>query len=197
MIFAIWRVARLAGLTLAGGLLLASAGVASAGPVSDAAAQAESLLGTGKSADALTAFDQVTDAVWAALPFQFRNILLVDQVSGYGRYQPHQGSTYKAGDKPIIYFEPVGYGFGDADGLSRIGIKTGLEIRTPGGLVLAKTEDFGELEWKGLAKSHEFYGSLSVALPDIRPGNYQLIVTVTDEASGKTTAATLLFDIAA
>ena len=134
MIFAIWRVARLAGLTLAGGLLLASAGVASAGPVSDAAAQAESLLGTGKSADALTAFDRVTDAVWAALPFQFRNILLVDQVSGYGRYQPHQGSTYKAGDKPIIYFEPVGYGFGDADGLSRIGIKTGLEIRTPGGL---------------------------------------------------------------
>jgi hypothetical protein len=197
MIAAICRLMRLAGLTLASGLLLASAGGASAGPVADVATQAESLLGTGKSADALAAFDQVTDAVWAVLPFQFRNILLVDQVSGYGRYQPHRGSTYKAGDTPVIYFEPVGYGFGDADGLSRIGIKTGLEIRTPGGLVLAKTDDFGELAWKGLAKSHEFYGSLSVVLPDIRPGNYELIVTATDEASGKTTATTLLFDIAA
>jgi hypothetical protein len=197
MISAICRLARLAGLTLAGGLLLATANGASAGPVVDAAAQAESLLGTGKSAGALTAFDQVTDAAWAALPFQFRNILLVDQVSGYGRYQPHQGSTYKAGDTPVIYFEPVGYGFGDVDGLSRIGIRTGLEIRTPGGLVLAKTDDFGELEWKGLAKSHEFYGSLSVALPDLRPGNYELILTLTDETFGKTTATTLLFDIAA
>jgi hypothetical protein len=196
MMAAICRLGRLAGAALAGGLMLAAATGAGAGPISDDASQAESLLGSGKAADALAAFDQATDAFWNAAPLLFRNILFVDSVSGYGRYQPHQGATYKAGETPAIYFEPVGYGFSNVDGNSRIGIKTGLEIRTPGGLILAKTDDFGELEWKGLAKSHEFYGSLSVALPALKPGNYELLLTITDEASSKSTVATLLFDIA-
>ena len=50
----------------------------------------------------------------------------------------------------------------------------------------------------GAVKTHEFYGSLSVALPgNLKPGNYQLILTITDTVSKKTTTATLLFDIAA
>jgi len=197
MMAAMCRLGRLAGVALAGGLLLAAATGASAGPIADAAGQAESLLGSGKAADALAAFDQATDAFWSASPLQLRSILFVDSVAGFGRYEPHQGATYKAGETPVIYFEPVGYGFSDAAGKSRIGIKTGLEIRTPGGLILAKTDDFGELAWEGLAKSHEFYGSLSVALPALKPGSYELLLTITDEASSKSTTATLLFDIAA
>ncbi len=153
MMAAICRRGSVAGAALAGGLLFAAATGAAAGPIADDASQAESLLAAGKAADALAAFDQATNAFWSASPLEFRTVLFADQVSGYGRYTPHQGSTYKAGDTPVIYLEPVGYGFSEADGLSRIGIKTGLEIRTPGGLILAKTDDFGELEWKGLAKT--------------------------------------------
>ncbi len=173
MMAAICRLRRGAGAVLAGGLMLAAVTGASAGPIADAAGQAESLLASGKATGALAAFDQATDAFWNASPLEFRTILFADAVSGYGRYTPHQGSTYKAGDTPVIYFEPVGSGFPEAGGSSQIGLKTGLEIRTPGGLILAKTDDFGELKWEGLAKSREFYGSLSVALPALKPGNYQ------------------------
>jgi hypothetical protein len=196
MMAMICRHSRAVAIGLAGVFMLAAAG-ASAGPVSDSAGQAESLLAAGKTTDALAAFDQATDAFWSALPLQFRNLLFVDAASGYGRYTPRDGSTFKAGETPVIYFEPVGYGFAEASGQSRIAIKTGLEIRTPGGLILAKTDDFGELTWQGLAKSREFYGSLSVALPGLKPGNYELILTITDEASGKSATATLPFVIAA
>ena len=183
---------------LALGMLTAGGGVAAAGPIADHAAESEALLGAGKPADALAAFDQATDAFWQAEPLAFRDILLVDAVTGYGRYMRHQGATYKAGDTAVIYFEPVGYGFGASGDYVRIAFSTGLEIKTPGGLILAKTNDFADLAWTGATKTHEFYGSLSVALPGtLKPGNYQLILTIADAVSKKTTTTTLLIDIAA
>jgi hypothetical protein len=183
--------------TLALGMFLA-AGAAAAGPIADNASQTEQLLAGGNGTDALAAFDKATDAFWQASPLQFRDILFVDAATGYGRYTPHQGATFKAGDTAVIYFEPVGYGFEAAGDDSRIAFTTGLEIKTPGGLILAKTDDFADLAWTGATKTHEFYGSLSVALPaNLKPGNYQLILTITDTVSKKTASTTLLFDIAA
>ena len=183
--------------TLALGVFIAAAaGVA--GPIADSANQAEQLLTAGKPVDALTAFDQATDAFWQTSPLQFRDILFVDAATGYGRYTPHQGATFKAGDTAIIYFEPVGYGFETTGDDTRIAFSTGLEIKTPGGLILAKTDDLADLAWTGATKTHEFYGSLSVALPaNLKPGNYQLILTITDAVSKKTATTTLLFEIAA
>lgn len=183
--------------TLALGVFFAT-GAAMAGPIADKAAESESLLAANKPADALAAFDQATDAFWQALRLQFRHILFVDAASGYGRYTPHQGATFKAGDTAIIYFEPVGYGFETAGDDTRIAFSTGLEIRTPGGLILAKTDSLADLAWTGATKTHEFYGSLGIALPgNLKPGNYQLVLTVTDTVSKKTATTTLLFDIAA
>jgi hypothetical protein len=178
--------------------LLAGTMGAAAGPVADSAAQAETLLGSGKPADALAAYDQATDAFWSASPLQFRKIIFADAVSGYGRYTAHAGSGYKAGDTPVIYFEPVGYGFGTSADGARIAFSTGLEIKTPGGLILAQTSDLADLEWTGATRTHEFYGAVSVALPaSLKPGAYQLILTITDTISRKTTTATLPFDVGA
>lgn len=179
-------------------MVASSAGWAAAGPIADSAGQAESLLAADKPADALAAFDQATDAFWQASPLQFRKILFADAVTGYGHYTSHAGSTFKAGDTPVIYFEPVGYGFGTSGDDTQIGFTTGLEIKTPGGLILAKTNNLADLTWTGAARTHEFYGSLSLALPgNLKPGSYQLILTVTDTVSKKTASATLAFDIAA
>jgi hypothetical protein len=179
---------------LALGTLLMT-GAALAGPIADDASQAEQLLAAGKAADALAAYDQASDAFWQASPLQFRTVLFADAVSGYGRYTAHQGTTFKAGDTPVIYFVPVGYGFGESGDGSRIAFSTGLEIRTPGGLILAKTDDFADLEWTGAAKTREFYGALTVTLPALKPGSYQLILTVTDTISKKTANTTLPFEI--
>jgi hypothetical protein len=177
--------------------LLAGMTAAFAGPIADSATQAEQDLGANKPADALAAFDAATDAFWQASPLQFRRILFADAVSGYGHYTPHQGTTFKAGDTPVIYFEPVGYGFGASGDATHIAFSTGIEIRTPGGLILAKTGDLADLEWTGAAKTREFYGSLGVTLPALKPGSYQLILTLTDTVSSKTVTTTLPFDIGA
>ena len=183
---------------LALGILVSGMGIAAAGPIADKAAESESLLASGKAPEALAAFDQATDAFWEASPLQFRDILFADAVTGYGHYTPHQGATFKAGDTAVIYFEPVGYGFETAGDGTRLAFSTGLEIKTPGGLILAKTDNLADLAWTGATKTHEFYGSLSVALPaNLKPGNYQLILTITDTVSKKTASTTLLFDIAA
>jgi hypothetical protein len=179
---------------LASGAFFA-AGAATAGPIADSASQAEQLLAAGNAADALAAFDTATDAFWQASPLQFRKMLFADAVSGYGRYTAHQGTTFKAGDTAVIYFEPVGYGFGQDGDNIRIAFSTGVEIRTPGGLILAGTADLADLTWTGTAKTREFYGALSLALPALKAGSYQLILTVTDAVSGKSAKTTLPFVI--
>ncbi|MEX0853510.1 MAG: hypothetical protein WD036_09560, partial [Bauldia sp.] len=71
----------------------------------------------------------------------------------------------------------------------------GLEIRTPGGLVLAKADDFGDLTWQGNATTRAFHAAVSVALPELKPGSYVLRLTLADRASAKTTTVELPFTI--
>ena len=90
----------------------------------------------------------------------------------------------------------MGYGFAtEGDGF-RVTYGTGIEIRTPGGLILGKTDDFGKLTWTGRTKSHEVQAAVSVTLPALKPGDYLLLLTLTDEASAKSATTTLPFTIA-
>lgn len=166
-----------------------------AGPAADKAAEAEALLGQGEPGGALAAFDQAEDAFFGAMPLTFRASLFADSVAAYGKYEPHAGTTFHAGESVTVYLEPVGYGFVSAGGLYRVAFDTALEIRTPGGLVLGKTENFGKLVWSGRAKSREVHAVVSVGLPDLKPGDYQLLLTLNDEASGKSATTTLPFAI--
>ena len=87
-----------------------SVGEASAGEIADRAAEADSLIATGKPAEALSAFDKAAQAFWDASPLQFRVALLADEVSGFGAYKPHGDLPFKEGDKLTLYVEPVGFG---------------------------------------------------------------------------------------
>jgi hypothetical protein len=176
------------------GLALASAAVA--GPAADRAAEAEALLGQGDAAGALGAFDGAVDAFWGAMPLQIRTAVFAESASAYGKYEPLSGATFHPGDSVTVYLEPAGYGFVSAGGLYRVAFETALEIRTPGGLVLGKSDDFGKLVWSGRAKSREVQLAVSVALPDLKPGKYELALTLTDDATGKSATATMPFAVA-
>lgn len=184
---------------VAGGSLLALglASSALAGPVADSAGQAETSAAAGDGAAAITAFDQATDAFWQAEPLTFRVATFADAVSGFGKYTPKAAAAFHAGDTATIYLEPVGYGFAaDGDGF-KVTYGTGLEIRTPGGLILGQTSDFGTLTWSGRSKSREVQAAVSVTLPAaLKPGDYLLLLTLKDEASAKSATATLPFTIA-
>ena len=174
-------------------LLLASP--AAAGQIADPATLAEALLGRGYAAAALAAFDRAEAAFWEASPLQLRTIVFADKVDGYANYTPRPDATFHQNDTLKVYFEPVGLAFTpDGDGF-RSALAADLQIRTPGGLILATSKDFGRLEWRGRSKLHEIQATIELPLPMLKPGDYQLLLTLRDEGSSKQTTATLPFTV--
>ena len=170
---------------------------AAAGDVTDQAAEAENLLAAGKADEAEAAFGKAFAAFWTASTLQFHVALFADSVAGFGKYQPRAADQpFKPGDNLLVYLEPINYGF-TADGdLFRVALTADIEIRTPGGLTLAKAGDFGRMEWSGRAKTHEVHATISFPVPDLKPGDYQLLVTVHDQGSPKTATLTFPFAVA-
>jgi hypothetical protein len=169
--------------------------VAVAGEITEHAADADDLLQQDKPGEALNAFERAVEAFWTAAPLQFRIALLADSVAGFGDYQPRGEAAFRAGETVTAYLEPVGYGFTRTGDAFVAAFDVDLEIRTPGGLVLAKSEDFGRPAWRGRTRSREVHAAIGVALPDLKPGDYQLLLTLNDAASGKSATATLAFSI--
>ena len=167
-----------------------------AGPAADKAAEAEALAAGGMTAEAIAAFEAAADAFWSALPLTIQAAVFVDSVKGYGEYQPRAGAGFRNGDTATVYIEPAGYGFVSAGGWHRVAFSTTLEIRTPGGLILGESDDFGKLVWAGRTKSREVPLTISVAFPDLKPGDYELVLGLTDDATGDAQSVTLPFAIA-
>jgi len=165
--------------------------LATAGEVADKAAEAETLLGGGQTSEAFAALDAAVDAFWAAAP------LTLSQAYFIADDGKRPDGPFRPGEAAKVFVEPVGYGFTGVDGAFAIGLKTGIEIRTPGGLILAKAGDFAPLSWKGAVKNRTFSGRVGIDLPELKAGDYELLLTVTDEASGKTATASLPFQVAA
>ena len=164
-----------------------------AGPAADKAAEAEALAAGGMTAEAIAAFEAAADAFWAALPLTLKTAVFVDSVTAYGQYEARAGTSFRNGDTATVYIEPAGYGFVAAGGWNRVAFSTTLEIRTPGGLILGESDDFGKLVWAGRTKSREVPLTISVALPDLKPGDYELVLGLTDDATGDAQSVTLPF----
>ncbi len=180
----------------AAGLAITLATGALAGPIVDKASQAESLLASGEASDALGAFDAAAEAFWAASPLQFRVATFADSIGGFANYVARaDASPFHAGDTMQIYVEPVGYGFADAENGVRVSFSTGTEIRQ-GDIILGKTDDLGKFAWQGTGKNYAVDAAISMKLPELKPGDYTLLLTVKDDTSGKSATATLPFSIA-
>ncbi len=169
--------------------------VVKAGEVADQAGRAETLLDRGYGAAALSAFDKAAAAFWQASPLQLRTVVFADDVKGYANYTPRENSEFKSNDTLRVYFEPVGFAFTpDGDGFSAA-LVADLQIRTPGGLILATSEDFGRLAWHGRSKMHEVHATIEFPLPAFKPGEYQLLLTLRDQGSPKEVTVTLPFSV--
>jgi hypothetical protein len=177
-------------------LCLATA-AAAAGEVADKAAEAEALLQSGEAGAAFEALSAAVDSFWARAPLTIKQAYFVIGGEDGAKFSPRPDGPFRSGETARVHLEPLGYGFSEDSGVFRIALATSIEIRTPGGLILAKTEDFGRLEWAGRAKSRTFNGRVGIDLPDLKAGDYELLVTVSDEATQKTASVTLPFSVAA
>lgn len=168
---------------------------ARAGAVVAHATDAERLLDAGDAEGALAAFDLATDAFWDASPLQFNVVTFADWIAGYGKYEPRADKPFDQEATALIYVEPVAYSLAKNGDTYSIDLAADLEIRTPGGLILTKTEDFTSLDWQGRVKNRAFNAAISLGLPHLSAGDYQLLLTLRDPASGKSATATLPFSV--
>lgn len=180
---------RLSGIAMAGAVALAffgASGGALAGEAASKAADAEALLAEGKVKQAVDAFDASVEAFWKSAPLTFRKALFADEVKGYGEYVAHAGSTFAPGSELRIYAEPVGFGWTEQGGSHRIAFKAEIEIRNDKGVIFAKSPAPATLEKVSRSPSRDFHLTVTFQLPQLNPGSYKLVLTVTDEATGKT-----------
>ncbi|WP_073051531.1 hypothetical protein [Kaistia soli] len=171
---------------MASAFALALSGVvATAGEVASKASEAETLLGEGKMAEAIDALDASVEAFWKAAPLSFRKALFVDSVTGFGEFQPRANAAFAPSSELKIYVEPVGFGWKEVTEGETVTFRTSIEIRSDKGLILAKSASPAVLEKTSRSKSRDFHITVTFDLPALKPGPYKLILTVTDEATGK------------
>jgi hypothetical protein len=177
-------------------LVLIWSSFAAAGPVVDAATRAEALQADGDTVGALDALDEAVSIIWEDGPLAFRNVTLVDTASGYGVYEMRANPTFRPDEKLTVYVEPVGFGYGSADGAASIGFTADLAIENATGQVLSETDDVFSLSAAGARGKREFYMALTFTVPYLRPGEYKAIFDVHDQNSDKSGTFEVTFNIA-
>ena len=146
---------------------------------------------------AFDALDAAVDTFWSAAPLVIHSVAFATEGGDSVTSDPSAVRPLRSGERATILLEPLGYGFAKEGDKYRIVLTTGIEILTPGGLILAKTDDFAHLEWSGPVKNRSFTARVSVELPKLKPGNYEILLTLTDQTSDKSATATLPFEVEA
>ncbi|MYZ46519.1 hypothetical protein [Propylenella binzhouense] len=166
-----------------------------AGPIGEAAAEAERLSGAGRPVEALAALDRAAEAIWQASPLTVRKALFVTEPSGFGLYRPKESSLFRPGETATAYVEPIGFAYGEAAGGYAIALGADLAIEVPGGQVVGEADDLFDVRIVSHERNREFNMALSFAVPDLKPGAYVGVFTLRDRNSDKTGRFELPFTV--
>lgn len=173
---------------------------AEAGPLSDAAARAESQASTGDTAAAWETLRQAVGDFSQTLPFAIGKAVFVTAApAGYAMYEPKQDSTFKAGEKLVSYVEPVGLTWKKASDEGKVETRftVDLDILNPDGDVLASRKAFGDFIFTGFMRNQEIYATLTVDISSAPAGDYVLRYRFNDINSGESATVDQPFQIAA
>lgn len=161
---------------------VSAATVAKAGPLLDAAREAESKAAAG---DAVGAYDTIRDAFGAfsmTLPFSVGKAVFVsERPKAYGAYSPRPEPVFKPGEPLITYVELIGLTWKSSDdGLEQANFSVDFEISEPDGKILAAQKNFGEFTSTGLVRNQELFTHLTLDITGAEPGDYLLKFTIND-----------------
>ena len=138
-------------------------------------------------------------AIWAKLPFGTRHAMIVkEKAEGFGAYNKREDTIFVKGNKVVVYFEPVGYGYKDMGGdLFQFGITIDFEVTDGSGAVLGGQKALQKVDITSHARNREFYSNFTLDLTDIPAGDYGLGLIVHDDVTGKTTRVDQRFTVKA
>ena len=169
-------------------LAVAVCGPAMAGPVADQAKAIEAKLGTGDGAGAISLAQDLLASVWGQTQaISFSQALLVEQeATGYGVYNPRATNIFKPGEKILIYCEPVGFDYGNpGEGLWSVNFFIDLQVLDAGGSQLANLPEVTQYNMVSRHLNREIQANITYTLGGIKPGRYTLVTTLRDKNSQK------------
>ena len=167
-----------------------------AGNIVDKATQAEALIQEGKLLEGYYKAESALEIAWEKLPLTFRNIHLVDSITGYGLYVKRKDNIYQAGDKIFIYAEALGFAYGqDAVGNMSIGFDVGIDIFDTSDKRIFSIEKMGSFSSPVRHKNREFNVHLNVNTGNMKPGKYKAIFNLRDLYSDKQSDIAIEFGI--
>jgi hypothetical protein len=183
------------------GLLLAVAlaGQAFAGPVTDQASAIEAKLSEGDGAGAISLAQDLLATVWGqTLDVSFAQALLVaEQATGYGVYNPRATNIFKMGEPILIYCEPVGFDYGNpGEGLWSVNFFIDLQVLDSGGNQLANLPEVTQYNMVSRHLNREIPANITYTLQGIKPGRYTLVTTLRDKNSQKSGSFQTAIEIA-
>lgn len=175
----------LAAACLGAGFLSAGTAPVRAGPIADAAAEAEKLAAEGRNREAFDALARAADTLWTAAPLELRKLLFVEgDPKGFGVYDPRPGTGFKAGEALRIYAEPFGFGHVREGDWYKIAFEIRIAVANPDGSE-AIAPRAGSLQLKSRNPNREFMLHFAYVPKGLKPGGYLLLAEVKDTATGK------------
>lgn len=180
-------------------IALASAGAGLAGPVADTAAEIEAKLAASDGVGAISAAQDLLASVWSqTTELTFGQALLVEQeATGYGVYNPRPTNIFKPGEKILLYCEPMGFDYGNpGEGLWSVNFFIDLQILDAGGSQLANLPEVTQYNMVSRHLNREIPANITYVLQGIKPGRYTLVTTLRDKNSQKSGSFQTAIEIA-
>ncbi|WP_375458028.1 hypothetical protein [uncultured Enterovirga sp.] len=129
-------------------------------------------------------------AAWEKTPLTVRRAVFVtEKPSLYGAYTERTSNDFKRGETLLTYIEPIGYSWKPSgkDGFA-IGITLDFVVKSKAGSVLGGQEKFLTFAQASQHKLRELMVNVSLGLGNAPAGDYIVVYTLRDTASGKSAA---------
>jgi hypothetical protein len=113
-------------------------------------------------------------------------------VTGFGRYELPASTVFHPNEQVHVYVEPINYGFQPTNNGFHVEIAANVRILRPDGTAIARQDDLSRLGFDAPTEQRDFARDLTVTLPSLRPGMYQLELTLYDFGTAMKSAPVIL-----
>jgi hypothetical protein len=182
---------------LAASLAAVTAPAVSAGPLLDAAAEAERKAAAGDPAGAFEAIHAGLARFSANLPLSVPRALFVTETpTAYRAYSAKKEPIFRSGEPILAYVEVLGLQWKPIDGgLQQAHFTVDLELSDDKGKTLALQKEFGNFTFTAHSPAQEVYTHLTLDVAGASPGTYVLRYTINDVAAERSVPFELPFTL--
>jgi hypothetical protein len=132
-----------------------------------------------------TPTDNSTTTPAASFDSAFDTFVVPGSVQGFGAYQAHNSSTFKPGEKILLYIEPVGYSYQPMGSLFLMNFTADVLVSDKAGHVLTGLQNLPLSAIISHHKNKELLLTVSLTQNHpFPPGDYVLKYTIHDVPSG-------------